>query len=263
MGSRVWLELGERALKQTRVEASSPQSPSQLVGLQNHKVVRVGRALKDHPVAPPWRGQEHSSHGAGFLWKVSQRGDNRSVPVQELGGPSQHSRVEEAGEARLVGTAWAQGQGFSSTAPNTVWFPRLRTIQARRKTLRKVQQKPLKGIVREWTLVSAAGHSTACHSVRSHWLPWDRVSRACLGPGEAHLQGELLAGRFRAGHGASLSAVGILFSSGEAMVSRAQREDHQQALFPSHSWMGMGTAVLLCHLSGHSVILFLEQKELH
>lgn len=144
-----------------------------------------------------------------------------------------------------MGTAWARGQGFSSTAPNTVWFPRLRTIQARRKTLRKVQQKPLKGIVREWTLVSAAGHSTACHSVRSHWLPWDRVSRACLGPGEAHLQGELLAGRFRAEHGASLSAVGILFSPGEAMMSRAQREDHQQALFPSHSWMGMGTAVLL------------------
>lgn len=111
MGSRVWLELGERALKQTRVEASSPQSPSQLVGLQNHKVVRVGRALKDHPVAPPWRGQEHSSHGAGLLWKVSQRGDNRSVPVQELGGPSQHSRVEEAGEAGC-GHSLGSGSGL-------------------------------------------------------------------------------------------------------------------------------------------------------
>lgn len=41
------------------------------------------------------------------------------------------------------------------------------------------------------------------------------------------------------------SVVGILFSSGEEMMSKAQRGDHRQALFPSHSWMGMGTTVLL------------------
>lgn len=63
-----------------------------------------------------------------------------------------------------VGTAWPEGQGFSSTAANTVWFPRLRTILVTMKTLRKIQQKPLKGIVREWTWVSTAGHNTACHT---------------------------------------------------------------------------------------------------
>lgn len=73
--SRVWLELGERALEQTRVGASSPQSPSQCVESRNHNVVRVGRDLSDHPVAPPCRGQEHTL-------RMSHLGDNCSVPVQ-------------------------------------------------------------------------------------------------------------------------------------------------------------------------------------
>lgn len=66
-----------------------------------------------------------------------------------------------------------------------------------------------------------------------------------MGPWERHIaRGELLAVGFRGGQGAPPSGVGILFFSGEEMESKAQREDHRQALFPSHSWMGMGTAVL-------------------
>lgn len=49
----------------------------------------------------------------------------------------------------------------------------------------------------------------------------------CVGPWGRHIsRGELLAVGFRGEQGASLSVVGILFSSGDEMVSKAQREDH-------------------------------------
>lgn len=67
-----------------------------------------------------------------------------------------------------------------------------------------------------------------------------------MGPWGRHIsERELLAVGFSGGQGAPPSGVGILFSSGEEMVSKAQRKNYCQALFPSHSWMGMGTAVLL------------------
>lgn len=143
------LELGERALEQTRVGASCPQSPSLCVESQNHKTGCIGRDFKYYPVPPPAVAGTRLALGRVAAEGVTRLRDDALGQARCAGAPEALTG-QESGRSRrcmAVGTGWAEGRrgGFSSTAANTVLFPHLRTIQVRMKTLQKIQYNSLEG----------------------------------------------------------------------------------------------------------------------
>lgn len=157
---------------------------------------------------------------------------------------------------------WAEGLGVLIHCSKHSLVSSSQYDPSENENLTKNTTKALEGNREGVGIGVSCRHNMACHGCEESLVPCERLSRVCLG--RRHITGgEILAVGFTGGQGASPSVIGIFFPLVREWRAKLRgRITDRHSFLPTAGWE-WEQQFCFCHLSGHSVILFLEQEEFY